>query len=734
MLGKNYNTPEDDSDGVIKVSKSDYDYQDALPDDQIEDDIDINELIDSNNIVEILNEELLTKLAIDVIQTYEMDKSSRSHREKPMSEAMNMALQIAEEKTFPWTGASSVIYPLISESAITFAARAYAAIVRGDKIVIGKVVGSDKGTQQPVIDATGNMVIDPNTGQPAMQVVGAGEKKKRATRVADYMNYQLMEEIEGWEDDTDKLLTALPVTGNMFRKMYHNAELGRPEESLVYPAHLIVNYKAKSLARAPRITEEIELYPHEIIERIRSGTYIDFKFDSANTQDSELSERDSSAELQSDWNNPHLFLQQYRKIDLDGDGYPEPYIVTVHKDKSQVVRIKANYHEDGIKKNKKNQIYKIKCEEYYVKYGFIPSPDGSIYDLGFGELLLSLNKTINATINRLMDAGILSSTSQGFLARGIKVKGGESRFKPGEFKSVDTRGMSLKDAFVQIQHTEPSAVLFQLLGLLIESGKSLGSLRDVLSGEQVANQSGITALTVLEQGLTAFKSIYKRVYRSIKQEAKLLYRINSIYMDEEHYYTVMDDEKAIGRKDFTAEGVDVMPAADPTIVTDMQRMAKAQFLESCKDDPYFDQIKLRERIFEYVGEDNDGLIVQPPPTTDPNMEYVKVEQAKVENQRLKHQSDQAIAVMENENKQKDLQIKQLMAQIKIAEAQSKLVKTNQEMGIAELEKEKLAAEIDNIDSSTIKNLADAEAAEAGTQLDDYIAKKDLNENNSAGNS
>ncbi len=746
MLGKNYPTdPQEDSEGGIEVSEGqEYEYEESLPDYQIEDSIDINELIDHQNIAEILDEETLTKLAMDVIQTYEMDKQSRSHREKSMDDAMNMALQISEEKTFPWPDASSVTYPLITESAITFAARAYPAIVRGDKIVMGKVIGSDKGMPQPVIDPrtgqppvdpnTGQAIIDPATGRPPMQMVGAGEKKQRANRVADYMNYQLMEEIEGWEEDTDKLLTALPITGNMFRKIYYNAELQRAECSLVYPRHLIVNYKAKSLERAPRITEEVELYPHEIIERIRSGTFIDFEFDSASTQDSDLSDRDKSAVLQSDWNNPHLLLQQYRKIDLDGDGYPEPYIVTVHKDKAKVVRIKANYHADGITKNKKNEISKIKCEEYYIKYGFIPSPDGAFYDLGWGELLLSLNKTINATINRLMDAGILANTSQGFLARGVKVKGGESRFRPGEFKTADTRGMPLKDSFVQIQHPEPSMVMFQLLGLLIESAKSLGSLRDVLSGEQVANQSGIAALTILEQGLTGFKSIYKRVYRSIKQELKLLYRVNSLYLGEEHYFTVLDNEQAIARRDFEMEGVDIMPAADPTIVTDMQRMAKAQFLTGFLQDPYMEPKKTREKIFDYVGEDSEGLIVDPPKTEDPNMAFVKVEEAKVENQRLKHQSDNIIAQMTNENKQKDLEIKQLQTQIKATEAQAKIVKANHEISVSELEKQKLAAEVDNIDSATVLNIANAEAAEAGQQLDEYIAKKDSLNDNATGNS
>lgn len=731
---------EDDS--VDK--KGAFEYEEALPDDELTNDFDIRELIKHRNVAELLSDEELDELAAKVISDYEMDKTSRSHREQNMDEAMNLALQVMEEKTFPWPGASAVSYPLIAEASITFAARAYPAIVRGDQIAVGKVVGSDKGMPQPLIDPmTGQPAIDPQTGQPAIQMVGAGEKKAQGKRVSDYMNYQLTEEIEGWEEDTDKLLTALPITGNMFRKMYWNAELGRPESCLVFPRHLVVNYKAKSLERAPRITEEVELYPYEIMERIRFGSYLDFNFNQSHEQDSALSEGDAATGLQSDWHNPHLFLQQYRKMDLDGDGYPEPYIVTVHKDTQKVARILANYHEDGIT-IRNGKIAKIKCEEYYIKYGFLPSPDGSFYDIGFGELLLSLNKTINATINRLMDAGTLANTSQGFLARGVKIRGGEHKFRPGMFKSVDTRGMPLKDSFVQIQHPEPSPVVFQLLGFLTEAGKSLGSLRDVLSSEQMASISGIAALAHIEQGLTAFKSIYKRVRRSMKEELRILYRINSIYLDEVQYYTVMDDERAIARNDFDLKRIDIAPAADLSVVTDMQRMAKAQFLMEFKDDAYCQGeqgIKVRERIFEYVGEDFEGLIgAPPPPPEDPNIKLVEgqiqVEQYKAQIKEMEAQSKtqkealmfqleqakaEAKAALDQQQAQAKYQLEQLSAQIKAQEAEFKIQKLMQELAIKQMEGaskdaktqaeiEKINKQIDLLEQQRQLELARAQAA------------------------
>lgn len=764
---KDYSTIEDASVDEEEVSDG-YEYEEGIPDTAIIKDIPMKELLKASNVADLLDEKTLDDLAEQVVDSYKTDKASRSHREHSMTEAMNMALQLSEEKTFPWPNASNVIFPIITEAAITFGARAYPAIVRGDRIALGKVIGSDKGQPAldqmgqkiPILDEQGKRQPDPdNEGMPLFQMAGAGQKKKRAKRIADYMNYQLMEEIEGWEEDTDKLLTALPITGNMYRKIYFNTELQRPETSLVYPRHLIVNYKAKSLARAPRITEEVELYPYEIMERILNKTFLDFKFHVANEEDAPLSDTDQAAGLQADYDNPHLFLQQCRKLDLDGDGYPEPYIITVHKDKTKTVRIKANFDKDGITRNKDEQISKIKCEEYYVKYGFIPSPDGSFYDLGWGELLLSLSKTINATLNKMIDAGTLATTSQGFIARGFKVRGGDKRFKPAEFKVADTRGVPLREGIFQMQHPEPSNVLFQLLGLLIESAKSIASLKEVLAGEQIANQSGIAALTLIEQGLTGFKSIYKRVYRSVKEELRLLYRLNSLYLNEQEYFRVMDEEQAVARADFDLKSVDVMPAADPTIVTDMQRMAKAQFLDGYRDDPYFEPKKLRQKIFEYIGEDSEELIVDAPPTPeDPMIEIQKmvtqIEGLKAENQakglEMKAQKDAQEIQLKSAQAEHQANINQMQADskaqadqmaiaIKTQEAQIKMEAQVHELELKRAEMSgkdaKTAAEVEKINAQILEIYAKIELAkqQAITTANEKQEKKESEKSEKAEN-
>src|ERR1700756_3732012 len=98
---------------------------------------------------------------------------------------------------------------------------------------------------------------------------------------------------------------------------------------------------------------------------------------------------------------PHVFLEQHRYWDLDGDGYKEPYIVTIHKETRFVVRIVARFEEDGIKLNRQHKIAKIEPIHYYTLYGFIPNPESAVYPLGFGQLLRPINEAINTTLNQL---------------------------------------------------------------------------------------------------------------------------------------------------------------------------------------------------------------------------------------------------------------------------------------------------------------------------------------------
>jgi chaperonin GroES len=81
---------------------------------------------------------------------------------------------------------------------------------------------------------------------------------------------------------------------------------------------------------------------------------------------------------------------------------------------------------------------------------------------------------------------------------------------------------------------------------------------------------------MIEQGMKVYTSIYKRLYRALKKEYGLLFALNAKHLPEEQYLTVLDSPMAIAREDYEVGSMDVMPAADPNSVTDMQKMQRAQ--------------------------------------------------------------------------------------------------------------------------------------------------------------
>jgi chaperonin GroES len=568
--------------------------------------------IAAKNICDYLDDQELDKIGIRAKREYDIDENSRSDWKEKTSQAMELAMQVAKEKSYPWPKAANVIWPLMTTAALQFNARAYPAIVSGRDVVKGVVIGQDDGT--PAMQ-NGQPVMDPQTQQPVWQVP-PGAKRIKADKIAEHMSWQLTDEQEEWEPETDALLIILPIAGCVFRKSYFDPSLGRNRSLMVSAMKLVINYTAKSMETTPRITEEVEFYPLEIKSMERSGMWREIAYTQAPNQDG-------------DDDAPVEFLEQHRWLDLDEDDFPEPYIVTVHKETSKVVRIVSRYEADGIKLNAKGDIKKIDPVHYYTKYDFVPNPEGGIYGVGFGQLLKPMNEAINTTLNMMIDAGHLANVGGGFIGKGLSMNSGAIRFQPGEYKMVNATGASVRESIVPIPAPGPSPVLFQLLGMLVEAGKDIASVKDIVDQPQ-ANTPATTILAMIEQGLKVFTAIYKRVHRSLKQEYAKLYRLNRIYLDQDTTFRRGDEWKSISRQDY-AEGSGVEPISDPTMVSDMQKLGRAQFLLQFRQDELVDGKEILTRAFDAASIPNtDSLFAKQP---KPNPKFI-IEAGKLD---LEHQ-------------------------------------------------------------------------------------------------
>ena len=554
----------------------------------------LRKILESTNIAKTLDEDQLREISTEAKKGYESDKQSRMEWENQVDEWIKLATQVREEKSYPWPKASNIKYPLLTTASMQFAARAYPSLVPSDgKVVKSKVIGKDPD----------------------------GEKFKLADRVSSYMSYQLMHEMLGWEEDMDKMLIMLPVVGTIFKKTYWDSIKKLPMSEVISPKNLVVNYWTKDLLSAERISQVIEMSPRILKERQMSKVFLDIDLGDAPTP------MEKGNAPSNDETTPYTIIEQHTYLDLDEDGYREPYIVTFHLESGEILRIAARFDETTMYFDDEGELVKIEPIEYFTKFGFIPNPDGSFYNIGFGVLLGPINESVNTLINQLVDSGSLANLQSGFIGKGLKLRMGETRFQPGEWKAVNATGDDLKKQIVPLPAKEPSNVLLQLMGSMITSGKELASVAEIFVGKMPGqNTPATTTMATIEQGMKVFTAVYKRIYRSLEEEFTKLFKINSVYLNPNTYAEVVN--VTVGPDDFSTTSYKICPGADPTAVSQTEKLLKAQGLMEMLPLGILDPVKVGLRLLEAQEQPNpQDLLNQavaqtgalPPPPPDPKL-------------------------------------------------------------------------------------------------------------------
>ena len=591
--------------------------------------LDLKELVTMPNIAEVLDKATLDKIGYNVYKDFETDLNSRSAWEKRTEEAMKLALQVAEAKSFPWPGASNVKFPLITIAALQYPARSYPVLIDGQTPVQCRVIGNDP----------------------------EGKKQARAERVSNHMSYQILEEDQNWEAEMDRVLITQPIIGCAFKKSWRNPITGHNVSENILAKDFVVNYWTKHLDTAPRITHIQYFSKNDIYERVARGLFLEME-DSrpASVPQSKLTIAQDKAQGFTapdsiDDSTPFEILEQHRYLDLDGDGYAEPYIVFIRRDNKQVLRIVARYFDNSVKRDASGKVLSIDPENYFTKFPFIPSPDGGFYDLGFGVLLGPLNQSIDTLLNQLIDAGTMANTAGGFLSRGIKLRGGNYNFAPLEWKHVDSTGDDLRKGIMPLPVREPSQVLFTLLGMLINYGERIGGSVDILTGQNPGqNTAAETTRTMAEQGMKIFSGIFKRTYRSLKDEFKKLYRLNQLYMQGVQEYDSDSGDNFIDADDYLGPVSDVRPSADPNIVSDSQRVQQAQaVLQLATTTPGMNMYEAQRSYLKAMKVPNIEAVLPDP--KGPNAikpgpsEKIQIEQMRMQTKQADSQMQAKLAVM-----------------------------------------------------------------------------------------
>jgi len=591
-----------------------------------------NELL---NMVDALDDEVLETLGSTLKDGFKEDEKSREQWMNENHQWMKLATQYKEKKTFPWPGAANIKYPVVTTAAMQFSARAYPALVPNKKPVKSIIVGKEEE-----------------------------EVNAAAGAVAAHMNYQLMYEMPNWEEDMDKLCLILPITGTAFKKTYYDPVSETNVSELVLAKDVVVNYWAKSIEKASRVSHILELSPDMVQTRIRKGVFADVDYQEPSVNDSIKAPDTNRVEAPSskDDTTPYTFIECHCRYDLDDDGYPEPYIVTFELSTGKVARVIPRFHEESVEWSEDNEVIAIEPINYFTKFSFIPNPDGGFYDMGFGLLLGTLNETINTAINQLLDAGTLSTLQAGFLGKGIRIRGGDYKLSPNEWKTVNANVDDLRKHIFPLPIKEPSQVLFNLLGMLIQSSKELASISEIFVGKMPGqNTPATTTMETVKQGMAVFTAIYKRVYRSLDQEYKKLFNLNKLYMDDEITHPV-----DLNREQYKMAYLTVIPTADPDAASDAEKMEKAgAMMQLASQGQVNPQVATKMMLDAMRIENQKELLTMPEPQPSPEekkMEHeMKMKEADLE---VKKTVENFKARAQAEKQDNEMKLKQFELQFK----------------------------------------------------------------------
>jgi hypothetical protein len=552
------------------------------------------------NIAEILDEQELGVLGSELCQDYEDYKSSRQDWEQAYVQGLDLLGFKYEQRTEPFQGASGATHPVLAEAVTQFQAQAYKELLPAEGPVRTQVVGLD-----------------------------TPEIQDQADRVAEFMNYQIMDVMQEYEPEFDQMLFYLPLSGSTFKKVYYDETLGRAVSQFVQAQDLVVPYSATSLDDAEAIIHVIKISANDLRKQQVAGFYRDIDLlpsDEATNADS-VKDKEKSLEGVNKVNPEEIFTLLECHVNLDLEGFEDkdasgeptgiklPYIVTIEEGSTEVLSIRRNYSEADPKKQK---------VQYFVHYKFLPGL--GFYGFGLIQMIGGLSRTATQALRQLLDAGTLSNLPAGFKQRGIRIRDDAQSIQPGEWRDVDAPGGNLKDAFMTLPYKEPSQTLLALMGVVVQAGQRFASIADMQVGDGNQQAAVGTTVALLERGSRVMSAIHKRIYASMKQEFKLLAKVFSTYLPPEYPYDVVGGQRNIKQTDFD-DKVDIIPVADPNIFSQTQRISIAQTeLQLAMSNPQIHNMyEIYRNMYSALGvKDIEKILNKPdqPTPKDPALEHI----------------------------------------------------------------------------------------------------------------
>ena len=497
------------------------------------------------NLAEEMGDSELQSLASELISDFEDDISSRKDWMQTYVDGLELLGMKLEERSEPWEGACGVYHPLLSEALVKFQSETM-------------------------------METFPAAGPVKTEIIGkeTSEKKASAARVQEDMNYQLTDAMPEYRPEHERMLWGLGLSGNAFKKVYYDPNLGRQAAIFVPAEDIVVPYGASNLESAERVTHVMRKTENEVRKLQVAGFYSDIDLgDPVNSLDEVEKKIAERMGFRATTDDRYKILEMHVDLDLEGfedkdeDGEPTgialPYVVTIEKGTNNVLAIRRNWEPDDKTYAKRN---------HFVHYPYIPG--FGFYAFGLIHLIGAFAKSGTSILRQLVDAGTLSNLPGGFKTRGLRVKGDDTPIAPGEFRDVDVPSGTMRDNLMPLPYKEPSQVLLALMNQIIDEGRRFAAAADMKVSEMNSQAPVGTTLAILERTLKVMSAVQARIHYAMKQEFRLLKVIIADYTPEEYDYEPEEGSRKAKKSDYTQ--VNVIPVSDPNAATMSQKVMQYQ--------------------------------------------------------------------------------------------------------------------------------------------------------------
>lgn len=534
------------------------------------------------NLAEKLPEGDMDAVAQDFLGLIAKDKEARKKRDEQYEEGIRRTgLGDDAPGGAQFQGASRVVHPMLTEVCVDFSARAIKEIFPADGPAKDHIVG----------EATADRVA-------------------KAERKSKYLNWQLTQQMPEFRAELEQLLTQVPLGGAQYLKLSWDPNKRRPVPLFIGIDDIYLPYAATNFYSAERKTHVQYVTEIEYRQRVRSGMYRDVDL-APTTMDPDISKsekannkiegRDDNAY---DTDGLRTIFEIYAISDIEEEYGLAPYIFSIDKVTGKVLSIYRNWQEGDDT---------LQEMQWIIEFPFVPWRGA--YPIGIPQMIGGISAAATGALRALLDSAHIANFPGMLKLKGGREGGQSERIDPTEVKEIEGGAFSddIRKIAMPLPFNQPSPVLFQLLGFLVDAGK--GVVRTTL--EDIADNQGNmpvgTQLARIEQGLTVFSAIHARLHDAMGRTLKVLHRINAMYLEDEEVKNEIG-ELIVKRSDFEGP-MDIVPVSDPNIFSEAQRFAQVQAVSqrAMALPQIYDLRKVEERLLNQLRIPNAKDLLLPAP-------------------------------------------------------------------------------------------------------------------------